>query len=37
MVAKKETIIGLIAKNMFKHPNFWSSRNFKNRLSVILH
>ncbi len=20
---------------MFRHPNFWSSRNFKNRLSVI--
>lgn len=32
---KNESIIGLIAKNMFRHPNFWSFSNFKNRLHVI--
>lgn len=29
-------IFMLIYRNMFRHPNFWNIRNFKNRMHVIL-
>lgn len=36
MTRQNKSVINLIAQNMFRHPNFWNIRNFKNRVHVIL-
>ncbi len=35
MKPDKKSVVGLIAQNMFRHPNFWNYQNFKNRLHVL--